>query len=250
MCYHFQDHDTEDYIKWFVTKHNLKAYKWQGAKYYVNGYDHGKNYVITQEKPDEIQQYEWGLIAPWVKDAGEASIRRKQTLNAKSETVFELASFRGSIKTKKCLVFAKGFFEWRHINAKQKIPYVIGVRKPDASSQFKPFTFGAIYNVWTDKASGEVHETFSIITTPANEMMSIIHNSKLRMPLIIPEEYQWEWLTTTDEKRIKELMAPFQSDKMIAHPVSKLVSQQKVVKDCLEITEPAEYSEVVFNEFL
>jgi hypothetical protein len=64
MCYHFQDHDTEDYIEWFVKKHNIKAYKWRGAKYYVNGYDHGKNYVITQEKPDEIQQYEWGLIAP------------------------------------------------------------------------------------------------------------------------------------------------------------------------------------------
>lgn len=250
MCYHFQDHDTEDYIEWFVKENNIKSYKWRGAKYYVNGYDHGKNYVITQEKLDEIQQYEWGLIAPWVKDVAEANIRRKQTLNAKSETVFELASFKGSIKTKKCLVFAKGFFEWRHINTKQKIPYVIGVRKPDAPNQFKPFTFGGIYNIWTDKASGEVHETFSIITVPANEMMSVIHNSKQRMPLIIPEEQQWEWLKTTDEKRIKELMVPFASEKMLAHPVSKLVSQQKVIRDCPEITEPVEYSEVQFNEFL
>lgn len=250
MCYHFQDHDIEDYIEWFVKKHNIKTYKWRGAKYYVNGYEHGKNYVITQQKLDEIQQYEWGLIAPWVKDIEDANIRRKQTLNAKSETIFELASFRGAIKTQKCLVFAKGFFEWRHIDAKNKIPYVIGVRSTKDHGKMRPFTFGGIYNVWNDKQSGEVHETFSIITVPANEMMSVIHSSKQRMPLIIPEVHQMDWLTATEEKSIKELMVPFSSEKMIAYPVSKLVSQQKVVKNCPEISVPQEYAEVQFNEFL
>lgn len=251
MCYHFQDHDTEEYIEWFVKKHGLTKYVWKGAKYYVNGYDHGKNYVVTQEKLDEIQQYEWGLIAPWVKDFEDAKIRRNQTLNAKAETVFELASYRGSIKTKKCLVFVKGFFDWRHITKTNKIPYLIGVRKPEHPKEFKPFTFGGIYNIWTDKATGEVHETFSIITTEANEMMKVIHNSKERMPLIIPEENQWEWLTTTDEKRITELMVPFPSEKMLAHPVSKLVSQKVVssAKDCPEVMEAVDYAEVNSNEF-
>jgi putative SOS response-associated peptidase YedK len=250
MCYHFQDHDTEDYIEWFVKEHNIKSYMWKGAKYYVNGYDHGKNYVITQEKPDEIQQYQWGLIAPWVKDWEDAKVRWNQTLNAKSETVFELPSFRGSIRTKKCLVFAKGFFEWRHINTKQKIPYIVGVRDQKDAKKFKPFTFGGIYNIWTDKDTGEVHETFSIITVPANDMMKVIHNSKERMPLIIPEVNQWEWLTTKDEKRINELMIPYPAAGMIAHPVSKLVSQKNVLKDVPEISATAEYAEVTTNEFL
>ncbi len=51
-----------------------------------------------------------------------------------------------------------------------------------------------------------VRETFSIITTAANPMISIIHNSKMRMPLIIAEANQAEWLTTADEARIKELI--------------------------------------------
>ncbi len=248
MCYHFQDHDTEDYIKSFMSRNpQYKSYVWQGAKYYVNGFAHGKNYVAKQGA-EAIETLEWGLIPFWVKTKEDAKLRQNQTLNAKSETVFELPSFRHSIKKQKCLIFAKGFFEWRQIDAKNKIPYIIGVR--NSEDMFTPFTFGGIFDKWIDKETGEVRETFSIITTRANEMMSQIHNTKMRMPLIIPEANQTEWLTTTDEKRIKELMVPYPTDRMMAYPVSKLVSQQKLEKDIPEITQGEEYNEVVFDEFL
>lgn len=70
------------------------------------------------------------------------------------------------------------------------------------------------------------------------------------MPLIIAEENQKEWLGTTDPVRIKELMVPYPAERLIAHPVSKLVSQQKVERNVPEVVAGAEYAEVAFDEFL
>jgi putative SOS response-associated peptidase YedK len=41
-----------------------------------------------------------------------------------------------------------------------------------------------IWQPWTDKATGEYVETFSIVTTKANKLMEQVHNSKTRMPTI------------------------------------------------------------------
>ncbi len=45
----------------------------------------------------------------WSKDM---SIGNKM-INARGETVFEKASFRNSIKNKRCLVIADSFYEWK-----------------------------------------------------------------------------------------------------------------------------------------
>lgn len=250
MCYHFKDSDTKDYIEWFMKNHpQYKSYTWQGARYYINGFAHGKSYVAKQGG-DAIEMLEWGLIPFWIKTEKEAKEIANRTLNAKSETVFNLPSFRHCIKKQKCLIIANGFYEWRHINSKTKIPYLIGVRDPHGEDRMYPFTFGGIFDTWVNKDTGEVHETFSIITTPANSMMAVIHNSKLRMPLIIPDDKQQQWLNATDTETINALMQPFPADRMIAYPVSKLVSQQKVERNVPEVVQPEEYSEVSVDEFL
>ncbi|MFN8331942.1 MAG: SOS response-associated peptidase family protein [Saprospiraceae bacterium] len=42
--------------------------------------------------------------------------------------------------------------------------------------------------------SGELIFTYALLTTEANELMSVIHNSKKRMPVIVrPDEYD-KWL--------------------------------------------------------
>ncbi|HLP49323.1 MAG TPA: SOS response-associated peptidase [Chitinophagales bacterium] len=249
MCYHFADADTQEYIDWYVKKNGLKVYIWQGAKYYVNGFDHGKNIVACQGK-DHLSELEWGLVPHWAADSAKAKDIRVKTLNAKAETIFELPSFRKAIIRQKCLIFAKGFFEWRHIDTKTKIPYLIGVRDDSTGDTFRPFTFGGIYDTWVDKDSGELKETFSIITVPANEMMEVIHNSKKRMPLIISETDHFAWLNTEFPDRIKQLMAPYPSKFMIAHPISKRITQRGVDKNCPEILQGEEYPQVEFSEFL
>ena len=58
----------------------------------------------------------------------------------------------------------------------------------------EPFAFGGIYSEWTDKNTGELLNTYSIVTTEANELMAEIHNNKKRMPVILTPETEKFWL--------------------------------------------------------
>ena len=58
----------------------------------------------------------------------------------------------------------------------------------------KVFAIGAIFNDWVNKQTGEQTHTFSIVMTPANELMRKIHNTKLRMPLILKRGTERDWL--------------------------------------------------------
>jgi putative SOS response-associated peptidase YedK len=185
--------------------------------FYKNAFSFPKNYVVTQEQPNTLNAYAWGLIPGFVKDLQKAQEIRLNTVNAKSETIFEKISFRESIQSRRCLVFIDGFFEYRHVN-KLKYPYYIRLREEE------PFALGGIYNEW--KFLGESYSTFSVITTPANELMSEIHNSKLRMPLIIDPADYTNWLDPQLSKPdITDLMRPYADDQMHAHSVQKLKAE-------------------------
>ncbi len=59
----------------------------------------------------------------------------------------------------------------------------------------------------TDKETGEVIPTFTILTTEADELMTRIHNSKKRMPVILTEHEEMLWLQGADISKPVELIA-------------------------------------------
>ncbi|MEM7037984.1 MAG: SOS response-associated peptidase, partial [Bacteroidota bacterium] len=65
--------------------------------------------VITNESPEELQLYRWGLVPSWAKDP---SIGNRM-INARGETIHQKPSFRNAFKRKRCLVLADGFYEWK-----------------------------------------------------------------------------------------------------------------------------------------
>ena len=142
---------------------------------------------ITDEKPEEIQFFRWGIIPHWVKDKETAHSIRNNTLNAKSETIFEKASFKYSIRNKRCLILCSGFFEWQKVKGK-KYPYYISLQNDEV------FVFGGIWSSWTDTESGEIINTYAVITVEANELVGKIHNTKKRMPLILEPEKALQWI--------------------------------------------------------
>lgn len=84
------------------------------------------------------------------------------------------------------------------------------------------FVFGGIYGKFTDRATGEIINTYAIITTPANEMMELVHNTKKRMPLIIEPENALKWLDPDlSDIEIKSFLKPYDSDKLKATPIKK-----------------------------
>ena len=198
---------------------NWEGQEWQPV-YHADGFTFLKMPVITQDKPHDIQLFNWGLIPSWVKTKADADKLKAQTLNARSETVFEKPSFRSSIKQQRCLVPADGFFEWMDVGGKKHPQYIFMKDK-------HIFCFAGIYSGWTDKETGELIQTFSILTTAANPMMARIHNLKQRMPVIVtPSKYQ-DWLQqdiTTEI--INPFFQPYPEAEMDFYPISKRITSR------------------------
>ncbi|TVR80876.1 MAG: SOS response-associated peptidase [Chitinophagaceae bacterium] len=152
---------------------------------HINGFAHPRLPVITNEDQKSIQLFNWGLIPFWAKDE---SIR-KYTLNARIESIRKKPAFRQSVQ-KRCLVIVNGFYEWQWLDSrgKKKQKYLIQLPGEDI------FCLAGLWSEWVEKESGEVIESFTIVTTEANEQMSVIHNSKKRMPVILKKEEESEWL--------------------------------------------------------
>jgi putative SOS response-associated peptidase YedK len=141
--------------------------------------------VITHVHPDTIHGFSWGLLPPWAKDL---SIR-KNTLNARIETLDQKPSFK-LVLSQRCLVLADGFYEWKWLDAKGKAKQKYLLTVPDGEA----FAFAGLWNAWMDKSTGEIVSSYTIITTAANELMSEIHNTKKRMPVILSPHAEKDWL--------------------------------------------------------
>jgi putative SOS response-associated peptidase YedK len=73
--------------------------------------------------------------------------------------VAEKPAFREAFASRRCLIPADGFYEWKKLDAKTKQPYAITME--DRSL----FGFAGLWERWKDKASGEIVRSFTIITT-------------------------------------------------------------------------------------
>ena len=159
----------------------------------------------------ELVQLRWGFIPYWAKDAKIGY----STINAKSETVSTSTVFREALRYRRCLVPADGFYEWQKLDAKNRQPWAIGLR--DGSI----FAFAGLWERWKDKASGQPLETYTILTTEANELTAPIHN---RMPVILtPHDYE-RWLAPANPARLPvDLLRPLSAEEMTAWKVGSEV---------------------------
>ena len=171
--------------------------------------------VISNESPSSIELFQWGLIPFWVKDNEGALKIKQRTLNARAETIFHKPAFRHSIRSKRCLVIADGFFEWRHENRK-KYPYYIKLKN------HIPFALAGIWDAWENPETEEIVKTFSVITTQANSLLEKIHNTRKRMPVMLQREKERVWLEENlDEQRIQSMLSPYDVKDMEAYPITK-----------------------------
>lgn len=209
--------------------------------HHTSGFSHPKLIIYTSLKPSRPILSTWGLIPSWAKEKNQIW---DKTLNAKSETIFEKPSFKNSAISRRCIIPLDGFYEHHHKNGKT-FPYFIK-RKGDES-----MNLGGLWNEWTDNVTGDKINTFSIITTKGNDMMSHIHNNpKLvepRMPFIVPDELQSDWLKPIedelDQKMIQDLIQPYPDEELISYTVRRLKGK-KAVGNVPEASNPFEYEEL------
>lgn len=136
----------------------------------------------------------WGLIPHACTDPSGG----RKPINAKAETVATLASFRDAYARRRCLVPVNGFYEWQ-ATALGKRPFAV------AMANGAPFALGGIWENWKSPQTGQWIRTFCILTTPANTLVSPIHN---RMPLILSADDYGRWLG----------QEPDPADLLCAHP--------------------------------
>lgn len=182
-------------------------------QYRINAFSFPEYPIVTSDQ--ELQSFRWGLIPFWTKDEKQADEIKRMTLNARADTIFSKPSFREPIMKKRCIVPSTGYFEWRH-EGNKKIPYYIYVKDEPI------FSMAGVYDSWLDKATGEIINTFSIITTEANPLTDYIHNTKHRMPAILSAENEKRWLNPELVKSdIEQLLLPFPADRMEANVIDK-----------------------------
>ena len=108
-----------------------------------------------------------------------------------------------------------------------------------------------LWSEWTDEATEETLNTFSIVTTKGNKMLTKIHNNpKLegpRMPVILPQELEDKWLNPIEDeldvKSIQELIREYPDEELDAYTVRRLRGKE-YIGNVKEVSEPFEYEEL------
>ena len=185
MCFYVKISKTATELENRFGKKMIHASTYNPAKK-LSGFSFPKTPVITNKNIHEINLLKWGLIPAWSKNME----IEKYTLNAKIETLHEKPSFK-NIMQNTCLIIVDGFYEWQWLDekGKNKQGYEIHIPNNDL------FCLGGLWTNWQNKITNEWIESYTIITTSANTLMEKIHNTKKRMPLIIHQKNEENWLS-------------------------------------------------------
>lgn len=214
MCGRFTQHSKLELIKKILAGE---------VRLYDNDYVPNYNVAPTQnvlavrvspkDNQKEVVPLYWGLLPSWAKEKKMAA----KMINARAETITEKPSFRSAFKSRRCLIPADGFYEWKK-DGKIKQPFYI--RRIDG----KPFMFAGLWEY--NNKFDEPIESCTIITTSANEIMKPIHE---RMPVILPEQHFDEWLEPEldDVAKLQIFLVPCECEVMEAYPVSTVVNNPK-----------------------
>jgi len=168
--------------------------------------------IRMKEGDKECVALRWGLIPSWAKD------KKSMFINARSETLFEKPAFRASVKRRRCLILADGYYEWKVLGPKARQPYYFRM------ADDKPFAFAGIWDTW--KGDGEPLETCSIITTSASEDSADIHD---RMPVMLRSDVADAWIApyADEPKMLGQLLGSFPPEKMVHYRVGAAVGNVK-----------------------
>ncbi len=160
-----------------------------------------------------VELMRWGLIPHWSREPSTPYA----TFNARSEDAAGKASYRGPMRYRRCLVPVDGFYEWRKTDGGRgvKQPYLVQL------TDERPFALAGLWDVW-----GEELQSFTVLTTRANEAMATIHP---RMPVVIRPDDYGRWLDpgVQDPAAVANLLTPPPSELMKLTAVSRYVNNAR-----------------------
>ena len=147
--------------------------------------------LVSNSGKRKFGQMRWGFVPHWYKSVADGPL----LFNARAETLAKKPAFRDACRKRRCLIPADGFYEWeKKVGSKSKPFYV---RRSDRQQMI----FAGIWQFSGD--SEDRIPTCTIITVPASEQISGIHN---RMPLLIDPSDWAGWLGERQVIKAAKLM--------------------------------------------
>lgn len=167
--------------------------------------------VITQQQPDIIHLFRWGLIPFWAKDIRIGA----KMINARIEGIADKPAFRQAYEKRRCIVPFDGYYEWMK-TPEGKIPYRIKTTNTEI------FTIAGLYEVWKN-TDGTVIRSFTLITKEADPKIAHLHD---RMPMLLLPEDEKLWLDhAVPTKDVMNNITPFPGEFITWYRVSDRVNK-------------------------
>jgi putative SOS response-associated peptidase YedK len=157
----------------------------------------------------------WGLIPYFARGVPP----KYSTINARIESIDTVAAYRGPWKrSQRCVLPASGFYEWHLYDSGVRQPFYIHLADQDV------FGFAGLW----DRSIGPegAIESCTLITMPANALLSEIHNVEHRMPAILRAGDHEIWLRG-EEKQARAVLIGYPEETMVAWPVSTRVNSPR-----------------------
>lgn len=157
----------------------------------------------------ELTDMQWWLLPYWSK------VPRIDytTFNARVESVARAASFKEPFKNRRCLIPARGWYEWQ-VLPEGKQPWFFHAADDGL------LAFAGLWDRW--KKGDAVVESCAIIVGDPDSSVRAVHD---RQPFVIGKAEQAAWLSPalTDSEQIRQLLQPPQVGTLVFHKVSRAV---------------------------
>ena len=173
--------------------------------------------ILRTSEPDQPPSYtmrlmRWGLIPHWSKGPSV----KFSSFNARAESADKRPAFRDPFRTRRCLIPASGFYEWKKEGSAKRPYYFTDVGR-------EGFAFAGLWDLWSGDGT-DLH-TCTILVGAPNELVSPVHD---RMPIILPTQDYARWLDPAGQPdELRAMLNTFPAAKMRSWRVGNAVGNAK-----------------------
>lgn len=125
-----------------------------------------------------VRAMTWGLVPSFTRPDVKPEFFRM--FNARTDSIYERASFSRLMTNRRCIAFVDGYYEWKTDLATGKQPHFVA--PADGAG---PMRLACVYDTWQAQGAVEPLYTFSVLTRDADTSIAWLHD---RQPVFLQSD--------------------------------------------------------------